>query len=125
MGRVLAGIADDVDQGRRRREIDAPVPDRFDAVEVRGGLEDVERIGDAHRGRSDNAIDRHRLPLDILADQFGPAPPAGVDRAVEITLDLHVPTRFRMAQDGQSLQDRSPRYPLVKGPCAANSWRWK
>src|SRR3546814_3583136 len=77
----------------------------------------------AHRGRSDDAVDGQLVPFQPLADQFGAARPALVDRAVEIALDGHVPTRFGVAQDGQTLQNLSPRrcaIPRFCRPCAGN-----
>jgi len=44
-----------------------------------------------------------------LADEFGAATAARVDRAVEVAFDGRVPARFRMTQDSQSLQNLSPR----------------
>src|SRR3546814_8654590 len=68
---VAAGIADHVDQRRGGGEIDAAVPMRFERVEAGGGLEDVERFGDAHGGRGDDAVDGQLVPFQPLADQFG------------------------------------------------------
>ena len=44
-----------------------------------------------------------------VADQVGAAFAAGIDRTVEIALDLDIPTRFGVAQDRQSLQNLPPR----------------
>src|SRR3546814_6882527 len=81
---------------------------RLDRLDPRSRLENVECPGHAQRGRGDDAIDRIALAPRILADQFGPALTPFVDRTVEIAFDGGVPTRFRMAQDRQILQNRSP-----------------
>src|SRR3546814_1601293 len=81
------------------------------------------RISDWSSDVCSSDLDGQLVPFQPLADQFGAARPALVDRAVEIALDGHVPTRFGVAQDGQTLQNLSPRrcaIPRFCRPCAGN-----
>jgi hypothetical protein len=101
----LRGVAHQLEQGRRRGEIDPIVIARFDRAEAPGDL--VERLDDSAGGRGDDSVEGEALRLHLRAHGGRRLAPPGVERAVEIAPDRIVPARFGVAQQGERLHRAS------------------
>ncbi|MCY1182854.1 hypothetical protein D9M73_234330 [compost metagenome] len=93
---------DDIEQGYRRSEVDAPIPlGRKRPAIARFDLR--QRLHHTERGRGDDVIEHRAAAAQIATDQGGGALAARVEGAVVITERRIVPPRFGVAEQRQRL----------------------